>query len=213
LDGWSVAHIISFLSGMPITPAFALTYANSTQPVANLNTIFTGSPDLTPRVQPTSNPNKRGSDAYHMFDINAFALPGIGNPGLGSRNYLWLQGTSSNDVTVRKTFPIHESMGMELRASFFNLFNNTRRQTLNITNTLIAYSLNTSVTYKMKGAQLSDGYSIFNSPEQLSANLKASNPNASAQDLYNQYRQGFGSTNITAVLDPRRIEIGMRFKF
>ena len=63
------------------------------------------------------------------------------------------------------------------------------------------------------GAQLSDGYSIFNSPEQLQANLKASNPNASAAELYNQYRQGFGSTNITTVLDPRRIEIGMRFKF
>jgi len=93
------------------------------------------------------------------------------------------------------------------------LFNNTRRQTLNITNTLTTYSLNTSVTYKMKGPQLSDGYSIFNSPEQLRANLLASNPNASAQDLYNQYRQGFGSTNITSVLDPRRIEIGMRFKF
>jgi len=221
LDGWSVAHIISFLSGMPTTPmvsstnpaGFSLTYANSTQPVANLNTIFTGSPDLAPRLQPTSNPNKRGSDPYHMFDTNAFALPDIGNPGLGSRNYLWLQGTISNDVTVRKTFPIHESMGMELRASFFNLFNNTRRQTLNVTNTLTTYSLNTSVTYKMKGAQLSDGYSIFNSPEQLRANLQASNPNASAQDLYNQYRQGFGSTNLTSVLDPRRIEIGMRFKF
>ena len=88
------------------------------------------------------------------------------------------------------------------RASFFNLFNNVRRQTLN-----------TAVTYKMKGGQLSDGYSIFNSPEQLQANLKASNPNASAAELYNQYRQGFGSTNITTVLDPRRIEIGMRFKF
>ncbi len=95
----------------------------------------------------------------------------------------------------------------------FPWFNNMRRQTLNITNTLITYSLNTSVIYKMKGPKLSDGYSIFNSPEQLRANLLASNPNASAQDLYNQYRQGFGSTNITSVLDPRRIEIGMRFKF
>ena len=93
-------------------------------------------------------------------------------------------------------------MGMELRASFFNLFNNVRRQTLN-----------TAVTYKMKGPQLSDGYSIFNSPEQPRANLKASNPNASELDPYNQYRQGFGSANITTVLDPRRIEVGMRFKF
>src|SRR5262249_2544254 len=112
-DGWSVAHIISFLSGMPITPEFSMTYANSTQSIANLNAIFTGSPDFAPRVQPTSNPNKRGADACHMFDVNAFALPAIGSPGLGSRNYLWVQGTSSNDMTVRKTFAIHERMGME----------------------------------------------------------------------------------------------------
>ena len=108
----------------------------------------------------------------------------------------------SETLSRCEAVPIHERMGMELRASFFNLFNNARRQTLN-----------TSVTYKMKGPQISDGYTIFNSPEQLQANLKASNPNASAQELYNQYRQGFGGTNITTVLDPRRIEIGMRFKF
>src|SRR5262249_52650590 len=205
-----------FLSGMPLTPVvsatnpagFSLIYSGSTQPVANLNTIFTGSPDLAPRLQPTSNPNKRGADAYHMFDINAFALPEIGNPGLGSRNSLWSQGTNSNDVTLRKLFPIHEAVGFELRASFFNVFNNVRRSTVG-TN----LPLNTAVIYKMKGAQLSDGYSIFNSPEQLQANLKASNPNASALDLYNQYRQGFGSTNITTLLQPRRVEIGMRFKF
>ena len=143
-----------------------------------------------------------------MFDVNAFAFPDIGNPGFGSRNYLWSQGTNSNDVTLRKLFPIHEAMGFELRASFFNVFNNVRRSAVG-TN----LPLNTAVVYKMKGAQLSDGYSIFNSPEQLQANLKASNPNASAAELYNQYRQGFGSTNITTVLDPRRIEIGMRFKF
>jgi hypothetical protein len=90
---------------------------------------------------------------------------------------------------------------MELRASFFNLFNNTRWTTVN-----------TNVTYKMKGPQLSNRYSAFNSPEQLQANLKT-NPNAAASDLYNQYRQGFGSTAITTVLDPRRIEIGIRLKF
>src|SRR5262249_45592708 len=124
-DGRGVAPIINFLSGKPNTPTLSLSYPNKTHALANLKSIFTRTPDVAPRLQPTSNPNKRGSDAYHMFNINAFALPGIGNPGLGSRNYLWMQGTSSNDVTVRKTFPIRESMGMELRASFFNLFNNT----------------------------------------------------------------------------------------
>ena len=48
----------------------------------------------------------------------------------------------------------------------------------------------------------------------LSANrLVATNPNATALERYNQYRLGVGHQDVTSVLDPRRIEIGLRFKF
>jgi hypothetical protein len=44
-------------------------------------------------------------------------------------------------------------------------------------------------------------------------NLVATNPNATALERYNQYRLGVGHQDVTSVLDPRRIEIGLRFKF
>jgi hypothetical protein len=125
-----------------------------------------------------------------------------GHPDLSG---IWIskrQYTNPKGRGLERFMPAGSKVPLLPAAENFNLFNNVRRQTLN-----------PSVTYKMKGPQLSDGYSIFNSPEQLRANLKASNRNTSELDLYNQYRQGFGSTNITTVLDPRRIEVGMRFKF
>jgi hypothetical protein len=54
---------------------------------------------------------------------------------------------------------------------------------------------------------------LFNTPERLSQNLVATNPNATALERYNQYRVGVGHQDVTSVLDPRRIEIGLRFKF
>ena len=63
----------------------------------------------------------------------------------------------------------------------------------------------------MNGATVANGYRLINSPEALQA-LSASQ-NANAQTQYNNYRTGFGSTNLTSVLDPRRIEVALRFKF
>ena len=60
---------------------------------------------------------------------------------MGSRNYLQTQGTFSNDINLAKTFRIRESSGIEVRASFFNPFNQVRRT-----------GINTTQTYKMTGA-------------------------------------------------------------
>jgi hypothetical protein len=73
--------------------------------------------------------------------------------------------------------------------------------------------LNTGFTFKMKGAKLSDGYYLYNSPQQLVTNLLERSPNATQGEIYNQYRGGVGHSNLTSVLDMRRIEIGLRFRF
>ena len=122
--------------------------------------------------------------------------------GSGSRNYLWSPGTFSNDINVSKTFPIKERLGLELRASFFNPFNQVRRQ-----------DLNTTFTFKMKGKTLADGYYLNNSPEQNVTNLLKQKPGANAAEQYNQYRNGVGHETLTNVMDMRRIEIGLRLKF
>jgi hypothetical protein len=202
LDGWSLAHLINIYSGRPLTPSFGLQYADNTQGVANVNSIFTGSPDIGPRLIPTANPNNGLTEMAHMFDLTTFRLPDIGTNGTGSRNYLWSRGTFSNDINISKTFFIREGMGLELRASLFNPFNQVRRQ-----------DMNTGFTYKMRGKTIADGYYLYNSPELQVKNLLDRLPNSNIAEQYNQYRSGVGHEDVTGVMDMRRIEIGLRFKF
>jgi hypothetical protein len=126
-------------------------------------------------------------------------LPGDGR---GSRNYLWSPGTFSNDINLSKQFFIREGKGLELRASFFNPFNQVRRQ-----------DLNTGLTFKMRGANIGDGFYLLNSPEMQVSNLLSRVGGATEAEKYNQYRGGVGHANVTSVLDMRRIEIGLRLRF
>jgi hypothetical protein len=202
LDGWSIAHLMNFYSGRTLTPSFGLQYANNTQGVANINSIFTGSPDIGPRILPAGDPNNGVASPASTYDVTRFGLPGIPDVGMGSRNYLYSPGTFSNDVNVSKDFPITEGRSLELRASLFNPFNQVRRQ-----------DINTSHTYKMRGARLENGYFLFNSPEMQVSNLVSRLPNSTEAEKYNQFRGGVGHSNVTSVLDMRRVEVGLRFKF
>ncbi|MBN8733478.1 MAG: carboxypeptidase regulatory-like domain-containing protein [Acidobacteria bacterium] len=202
LDGWNIAHLMNFYSGQPLTPTFGLQYSSNNQGVANINSMFTGSPDIAPRIVPSSNVNIGANNTAAMFALDPFGLPGIPDLGMGSRNYLLSRGTFSNDINVSKTFPIRERLGLELRASFFNPFNQVRRQ-----------DVNTGFTYKMKGANLANGYYLYNSPQQLVTNLVERLPNSTEAEKYNQFRSGVGHETVTTVMDMRRIEIGIRVKF
>jgi hypothetical protein len=185
-DGWSLAHMMNFYSGRALTPDYNLQYAGNTQGVANFNSMFTGSPDVAPRILSNgTNANNGLADTAHMFD-----------------NFLWSRGTFSNDINVSKQFPIKERFGLELRASFFNPFNQVRRQ-----------DQNNSLQFKMKGRTLADGYYLYNSPEQLVTNLVERLPNSTEAEKYNQYRGGVGHENVTSVMDMRRIEIGLKLRF
>jgi outer membrane receptor protein involved in Fe transport len=202
-DGWALAHMMNFYSGRALTADYNLQYAGNTQGVANFNSTFTGSPDIAPRILSNgTNANNGLADTAHMFNTSAFVIPGLGGVGMGSRNYLWSRGTFSNDINVSKQFPIRERLGLELRASFFNPFNQVRRQDENL-----------SLQYKMKGRTLEDGYYLYNSPEQLVTNLLERLPNSTEAEKYNQYRGGVGHENVTSVLDMRRIEIGIKLRF
>jgi hypothetical protein len=200
-DGWNVAHLLNFYSGRYITPTFGIQEANTTNGVANLNSIFTGSPNYAPRIQPLTNPNNGGSNPSALFDIGAFGIPGLGL-GLGSRNYLREPSTHSNDINITKTFFVGERYGLEMRASFFNPFNAVRRT-----------DINSGATFKANGARYEDGFRLFNSPDQLVRNLLDRRPNATPQEIFNQYRSGFGHVNLTSVQPNRIIEIGLRFRF
>ena len=122
--------------------------------------------------------------------------------GTGSLNYLRTPGTFSNDITITKQFFIGEKRSLEFRTSIFNVFNSARFQTLNL-----------NALYKSNGSTFASGSTLINSPEALQKAVLTSNPNASTTTQFNQYRTGVGSTNLTSVLDPRRVELALRFKF
>jgi hypothetical protein len=136
------------------------------------------------------------------FGLQEFYIPGIPDQGFGSRNYLRMPATHSNDITLTKNIPITERRGVELRASIFNPFNQIRRD-----------NMNTTLRYKAKGANYSDGFYLYNTPDQQVTNLLSRRPDANAREIYNQYRSGVGHTNVTDVMQNRIIEIGLRFRF
>ena len=136
-----------------------------------------------------------------MFSVDAFGVPALGI-GTGPRNFLREPGTHSNDINIAKQFHIDDRRHLELRASLFNPFHATRRT-----------DLNTGATFKANGATAASGFRLFNSPEQQVRNLLERRPTSTSQEVYNQYRSGFGHVNLTMVQPNRIIEIGLRFRF
>jgi hypothetical protein len=162
--------------------------------------LFLGTPDLSPRMVLTGDPNAVNRDFAHYFDTSKFAVPGVypSYDGTGDRNYIRRPSTFANDMTLTKSFRIHESHAFELRAAFYNAFNQVRRN-----------SINTSIQYKANGKTFADGFSLFNTPEQLASR----NSTLTGTALYNQYRSGLGFTNLTDVNPMRVIEIGLKYRF
>ena len=101
-------------------------------------------------------------------------------------------------MTLTKAFKIKENHAFELRAAFYNAFNQVQRN-----------GINSSIQYKANGKTFADGFTLFNTPEALVAR----NSNLAGTALYNQYRTGVGHTNLTDVNVMRVIEIGLKYRF
>jgi hypothetical protein len=201
LDGWRLSHVFTYFSGSPYSPSFSVQEANTTTTVS-LGNVFLGSPDYTPRPVVTGDVNAIASGSSLKFNPSALGVPAIypSADGSGPRNFINGLGSFTNDVGVVKMIRITENHGIELRATAYNLFNNVRR-----INTL------SSIQYKAKGATGASGFNIINTPEQLAATqaAKSSDPLA----IFNAYRSGVGSVDLTTVQPMRIVEIGLQFRF
>jgi hypothetical protein len=103
-------------------------------------------------------------------------------------------------MTVTKRFNITERKTLELRVSAYNAFNQVRRT-----------SLNTSIQYKAAGSTFAQGFSVYNTPDQLAQRAQATGLNSLG--VFNQYRTGVGYTNLTSVQPMRIMEVGLKFRF
>ena len=204
-DDWKIAHLFTMFSGQDYSPTLTLQQARTTSNfnAAQMNQIFLGTPDLAPRPVLLADPNDLNSDFEHMFSAAALGLPGIypAGDGRGDRNFLRGMPSFGNDLSFVKNFRIQSGQSVELRANFYNIFNNVRRSTVN-----------NNITYKAKGATFAEGFDIINTPE---ANLERSKASGVTDELqlYNQYRSGVGHVNVTAVAPMRIVEIGLAIRF
>jgi hypothetical protein len=109
LGGWEVASIFTAGTNTPFTLA------------TGKNDKLDG--DNTDRPDIVGNPSPVTPDM--AFNPAAFVANPIGSPGDFGRNVLRLPNVWNEDASILREFPISEKWGrFELRAEFFNLFNN-----------------------------------------------------------------------------------------
>jgi hypothetical protein len=121
IGGWSLNGIATLQSGFPFSP--------------QLGYNPTGNGDSRNPARPALDPNFSGKlyarTAGEWFNPQAFAAPYPGTFGNAGRDSL--QGPSLKDVdlSLAKSFPIHERLHAQFRVEYFNLLNETNFTTPN----------------------------------------------------------------------------------
>ncbi|HZT29649.1 MAG TPA: hypothetical protein VFA33_07200 [Bryobacteraceae bacterium] len=111
LQGWQISGISSFESGLPLTiaiPGDRAGVGGGTQ-----------RPNLT-------GPIVRQMDLAAWFNTNVFAVPALGTFGNAGRSLVRGPGVNNWDLSFSKRTMIHESVELQFRGEFFNLFNHTQ---------------------------------------------------------------------------------------
>ena len=119
-QGWQFIGISRFSTGFPISMR---------QSSGDLSLIGESSTDTPDRVGPVQiqdprNPGPNGANTYFLPD--AFASQQYGRFGTSSRRFFHGPGILNTDFALLKDTRITESMALEFRAEFFNLFNHTQ---------------------------------------------------------------------------------------
>jgi hypothetical protein len=117
VSGWSIAPIYTIQSGFPFSPTTSNNTANIESGVLRPNVI--GS---------TAAPNQ---SYLAWFNTGAFAQPSPYQFGNAGRNILIGPGMKDLDLALIKDTRVKESLSVQLRAEFFNTFNNVNFGTPN----------------------------------------------------------------------------------
>jgi Carboxypeptidase regulatory-like domain len=123
--GWTFSGIARFATGFPITIA----ENDDRSLIGNTSVGPTGSadePDVAPgKILMQTNPRKGGT----YFNTALFTPEILGQFGNAKRRFFGGPGINNWDMAIAKNLPLHESMSLEFRAEFFNIFNHAQFQT------------------------------------------------------------------------------------
>ncbi len=118
LNDWQLSGIASFISGAPVG--------------IGLSTVtpydITGTPNLGARVDAVSNPVlPKGERTFSRnFRTDVFRLPARGTIGTAQNPLLRGPGVNNFDISLFKSFPIHERVRAQFRCEMYNAFNHTQ---------------------------------------------------------------------------------------
>ena len=115
IGGWQVNGIFSLQSGYPFTPMLLTDNSNTG---TSLLGIFAGD-----RPNLLGDPTLDSPDPSGWFNTDAFAVPTFGSFGNAGRNILTGPGFRNVDFSLLKSTALGETLDLQFRAEFFNLFN------------------------------------------------------------------------------------------
>jgi hypothetical protein len=134
LSGYRIVGITTLQSGFPVS---IYETGNRSYTCDNAFSFF-GCPDrpnfnggavqtFDPRTSSVVNAVKGGTKAkdHYYFNPNAFSLEPLGTFGNSGRNFFHGPGLNNSDFAVHKDTHLTESMYVQLRIEFFNVFNHT----------------------------------------------------------------------------------------
>ncbi len=122
-DGWAVAGIARFTTGLPVT----LLNNNDTSLLGTIPNGINNNGVDTPEWSGGSlhlNTNPRGGAA--VFDASQFSLPALGTMGNARRRFFSGPGMENLDATVSREVHLREGRIFEFRAEAFNAFNHAQ---------------------------------------------------------------------------------------
>lgn len=115
-QGWSLNGVTRLSGGLPV----GLSQSGDYSLVGGGNTDV---PDLVGKVV-TQNPRKAGPNGANTYFLpDAFSSGPTGGFGNANRQFFHGPGINVSDFGISKRAMIRESMGFEIRAEFFNVFN------------------------------------------------------------------------------------------
>lgn len=124
VGGWQLSGITTYRSGVPIgTIGAACNLPNAGGCYANYNPNFQGPVRINGGY---GSGDLLGSNPAVFLDKNAFVSPAAftyGNTPRSAVYGIFNPGTYGQDLSVRRIFPIHESIKVAFQADAFNVFN------------------------------------------------------------------------------------------
>jgi hypothetical protein len=117
-QGWNVTGITRLSTGFPI----AISQSQGDVSLTG-DGYWAYQPDVVGKVV-TQDPHKPGPNGPNTYFLpDAFTSAALGSTGTANRRFFHGPGIVNTDFGMSKRIPIHESMAIEIRGEFFNIFN------------------------------------------------------------------------------------------